>query len=115
MGEKAKEGIQFVREEDENGPITRVYNGDFGRAVLHTIPPVVALMSSRKLNIAVDEVLFYDYYLTEYTKAFKGQRAYCIGIHCDLEELIRRSKNGVVLALDLDVIKLAKCMGPHAL
>jgi chloramphenicol 3-O phosphotransferase len=105
-GSKAKEGIQFVREEDENGPITRVYNGDFGRAILHTIPPVIAKIASRNLNVAVDEVLFYDYYLTEYTKAFKGLKAYCIGIHCDLEELIRREqkRGGFSVGLGRDQI-----------
>jgi chloramphenicol 3-O phosphotransferase len=111
-GKKAKEGIQFVREEDENGPITRVYNGDFGRTVLHTIPPVVALMSSRKMNVAVDEVLFYDYYLTEYTKAFKGQRAYCIGIHCDLEELIRREQKRGGFSIGLGRDQISKVHGP---
>jgi chloramphenicol 3-O phosphotransferase len=111
-GAKAKEGIQFVREEDENGPITRVYNGDFGRAVLHTIPPVVAKMSSQHLNIAVDEVLFYDYYLTEYTKAFRGQRAYCIGIHCELEELIRREQKRGGFSIGLGRDQIDKVHGP---
>ncbi|MCE3230571.1 MAG: chloramphenicol phosphotransferase [Alphaproteobacteria bacterium] len=105
-GPKAKEGIQFVREEDENGPITRVYNGDFGRAILHTIPPVIAKISSRNLHVAVDEVLFHDYYLTEYTKAFKGLTAYCVAIHCDLEELIRREqkRGGFSVGLGRDQI-----------
>lgn len=111
-GGKAKEGIEFVREEDENGPITRVYNGEFGKAVLHTIPPVVAKMSSQKLNVAVDEVLFYDYYLTEYTKAFKGQRAYCIGIHCDLEELIRREQKRGGFSIGLGRDQISKVHGP---
>lgn len=111
-GKKAKEGIQFVREEDENGPITRVYNGDFGRAVLHTIPPVVAKMSSRKLNVAVDEVLFYDYYLKQYTNAFKDQRAYCIGVHCALEELIRREQKRGGLSVGLGRDQISKVHGP---
>lgn len=111
-GSRAKEGIEFVREEDENGPITRVYNGEFGKAVLHTIPPVVALMSSRKLNIAVDEVLFYDHYLKEYTKAFKGQRAYCIGIHCDLEELIRREQKRGGFSIGLGRDQIGRVHGP---
>jgi chloramphenicol 3-O phosphotransferase len=111
-GAKAKEGIQFVREEDENGPITRVYNGDFGRLVLHTIPPVVALMSSRKMNVAVDEVIFHDYYLKEYTKAFKGQRAYCIGIHCDLEELIRREQKRGGFSIGLGRDQINRVHGP---
>lgn len=105
-GSKAEEGIQFVREEDENGPITRVYNGDFGRAVLHAIPPVIAEISSRNLHIAVDEVLFHDYYLIEYTKAFKAHKAYCIGVLCDLKELIRRERKrgGVSIGLGRDQI-----------
>lgn len=105
-GPKAKDGIQFVREEDENGPITRVYNGDFGRAILHTIPPVIAKISARNLNVACDEVLFHDYYLKEYTKAFKNLDAYCIGIHCDLEELIRREqkRGGYSVGLGRDQI-----------
>lgn len=111
-GDKASEGIHFVREEDENGPITRVYNGDFGRTVLHTIPPVVALMSSRKMNVAVDEVLFYDHYLQEYTKAFKGQRAYCIGVHCEMEELIRREQKRGGLSIGLGRDQIDKVHGP---
>jgi chloramphenicol 3-O phosphotransferase len=111
-GEKAKEGIQFVREEDENGPITRVYNGDFGRTLLHAIPPVVAKMSSRKLNVAVDEVLFYDYYLKEYTKAFKGQRVYCVGIHCELQELIRREEKRGGFSVGLGRDQFDKVHGP---
>lgn len=111
-GEKAKEGIQFVREEDENGPITRVYNGDFGRTVLHTISPVVAKMSSQELNIAVDEVLFHDYYLKEYTKAFKGQKAYCIGIHCELAELIRRENKRGGFSVGLGRDQISKVHGP---
>lgn len=105
-GTKAAEGIQFVREEDEGGPITRVYNGKFGKAILHTIPPVIAKIASRDLSVACDEVLFHDYYLTQYTKAFKGLRAYCIGIHCDLEELIRREqkRGGYSIGLGRDQI-----------
>jgi chloramphenicol 3-O phosphotransferase len=111
-GEKAKEGIQFVREEDENGPITRVYNGDFGRTVLHTISGVVAKMSSQELNIAVDEVLFHDYYLKEYTNAFKGQKAYCIGIHCALAELIRRENKRGGFSVGLGRDQISKVHGP---
>ncbi|MBX9804176.1 MAG: chloramphenicol phosphotransferase CPT family protein [Alphaproteobacteria bacterium] len=111
-GEKAKDGIQFVREEDEGGPITRVYNGDFGRAVLHTIPPVIAKMASRGLNIACDEVIFHDYYLKEYTKAFKGLKAYCIGIHCDLEELIRREQKRGGYSLGLGRDQINRVHGP---
>ncbi len=111
-GPKAKEGIQFVREEDENGPITRVYNGDFGRAILHTIPPIIAKISTRKFNVACDEVLFHDYYLKEYTKAFKGLRAYCIGIHCDLEELIRREQKRGGYSIGLGRDQINRVHGP---
>jgi len=111
-GSKAKEGIQFVREEDENGPITRVYNGDFGRTILHSIPPTIALLASRGLHVACDEVLFYDYYLTEYTKAFKGLQAYCIAIHCELEELIRREQKRGGLSIGLGRDQIHKVHSP---
>lgn len=111
-GPKAKEGIQFVREEDEKGPITRVYNGSFGKALLHTIPPVIALMARQGLNVACDEVIFYDYYLIQYTKAFKGLNAYCIAVHCDLDELIRREQKRGGTSIGLGRDQIHKVHGP---
>jgi len=111
-GPKAKEGIQFIREEDENGPITRVYNGDFGRAILHSIPPVIAKVASRGLNVACDEVLFHDYYLIEYTKAFRGLKAYCIGIHCDLDELLSREQKRGGFSIGLSRDQIPRVHGP---
>lgn len=89
-GEKAHEGIQFLTEQTPQGPCTKVHNGPFGRAFLHSIPQIIQHFANCGFNIACDEVLFHDYYLTQYTKAFQGQKAYFIGIHCSEAELYRR-------------------------
>lgn len=103
-GAKAHEGIQFIQDKGPDGPSTRVHNGEFGKAVLHAIPLLVATLAYQDLCVVCDEVLFQDYYLTQYTKAFKNHKAYFIGVTCDLETLLKREekrgRNGQGLARD---------------
>src|SRR5690606_41862033 len=68
--------------------------------------------SDLNFSVACDEVLFHDYYLKEYTKAFKGLRAYCIGIHCDLEELIRREQKRGGYSIGLGRDQINRVHGP---
>jgi chloramphenicol 3-O phosphotransferase len=111
-GKNAHEGIQFIREEAPQGTVTQIRNGPFGRALLHMIPHAVALMARENMNVVCDEVLFYDYYLEKYTEAFKGLKAYFVGVHCDLEELIRREqkRGGVCPGLGRD--QISRVHGP---
>lgn len=75
-------------------------------------PPVIAKIAARDLSIACDEVLFHNYYLTEHTKTFKELKAYCIGIHCDLEELIRRKQKRGGYSVGLGRDQINKIHGP---
>jgi len=111
-GDRAHEGIQFIREETSNGPVTHIKNGPFGTALLHMIPKIIAKMAQEDFNIVCDEVLFYDYYLTKYTEAFHGLKAYFVGVHCDLDELIRREKKRGGVSVGLGRDQITRVHGP---
>jgi chloramphenicol 3-O phosphotransferase len=90
FGEKAAQGVQFLPDQDEAGPIMRIESGPVGKAVVKSIPKVVHTLASDGHDLIIDEVLFSDVELEDYVLALKGQTVYFIGVMCDLNTLQER-------------------------
>jgi chloramphenicol 3-O phosphotransferase len=89
-GEKAADGFQFISDQDEEGPITRVEAGKYGKKIVGSMPKIVNHLVNDGHDLIVDEVLFGDETLKSYVAALKTHLVYFIGIHCALKTLAER-------------------------
>lgn len=90
FGEKAEQGFHFIPERDDLGPLMRIENGPYGKAIGSTIPKVIQTLADDGHDIILDEVLFGDESLNRYVQALKDHTVYFIGVMCDLEVLRER-------------------------
>lgn len=104
FGEKANEGLHFIPDRDEHGPIMRIHIGPLGEAVVKSIPKVIKTLTDDGHNLIVDEVLFEDFSLKYYVQALSNHTVYFVGIMCDLnvmeEREILRGDRALGLARD---------------
>lgn len=89
-GEKADEGFNFIPSEDELGPIMALQIGQFGNKVASAIPEIAQMLSRKKFNLIIDEVLIDDNELKQYVNALSQDTVYFVGVYCNQEILEER-------------------------
>lgn len=90
FGDKADQGFHFIPEHDDLGPLMRIENGPYGKAIGNTIPKVIKTIADDGHDIILDEVFFGDESLNRYVQALKDHTVYFIGVMCDLKTLQER-------------------------
>lgn len=90
FGDKADQGFHFIPEHDDLGPLMRIENGPYGKAIGNTIPKVIKTLADDGHDIILDEVFFGEESLNRYVEALKDHTVYFIGVMCDLKVLQER-------------------------
>ena len=91
-GAKATEGFLFTQHNDEVGrAVTKITVAPMGRKIAESIPDTVALLSSKGLDVIVDECLF-EGEIERYKTILHGNDICYIGVMCDLETIEKREK-----------------------
>lgn len=90
FGDKSDQGFHFIPEHDDLGPLMRIENGPYGKAIGNTIPKVIQTLADDGHDMILDEVLFGDESLNRYVQALKDHTVYFIGVMCDLKTLQER-------------------------
>lgn len=90
FGDKADQGFHFIPEHDDLGPLMRIENGPYGKAIGNTTPKVIKTIADDGHDIILDEVFFGDESLNRYVQALKDHTVYFIGVMCDLKTLQER-------------------------
>ena len=86
----ASQGFQFVMTQDKEGPITKVVEGPFGKAVAQTLPKIIRVLGDCGHDVIVDEVLLDKKNLQDYVAALCEHTVYFIGVFCDLPTMLER-------------------------
>lgn len=90
MKPSARQGIEFVEDADDRGPLVRVRRGEVGRSVEEGFAAAVRAMADAGHDLVLDLVLFDPDSLSAYVRALQGLPTYFIGVRCDLSVLEAR-------------------------
>jgi chloramphenicol 3-O phosphotransferase len=90
MKPSARQGIEFVNDVDDRGPIVRARRGEVARGVEKSFASALRSLADGGHDLVLDLVLYDPASLCSYVRAFQGLRAYFIGVRCDLSVLEAR-------------------------
>jgi chloramphenicol 3-O phosphotransferase len=90
MKSSARDGIEFVNDADDRGPIVRVRRGELARAVETSFASALRSLADGGHDLVLDLVLYDPASLCCYVRAFQGLRTYFIGVRCELSVLEAR-------------------------
>jgi chloramphenicol 3-O phosphotransferase len=89
-GEKAKEGFNFILDQDKYGPIMSLQVGEYGRSILNSVADIVRLLDEKGFNIIIDDILMSDESLINYVEKLAKNSVYFVGVHCGIKTLEER-------------------------
>jgi len=92
LGDKAAEGFLFTQSKNTYGQfVTEITISPIAGKIVESIPETVELLSSKGLDIIVDECLL-DNDIERYKETFQDKEICYVGVMCDLETLEKREK-----------------------
>jgi chloramphenicol 3-O phosphotransferase len=126
----AREGIEFLDDADDRGPVVRVRGGPVWQALEASFARAARVLAEDGHDLVLDLVLLDPASLDSWVRALHDQRTYLVGVHCDpavveARELARgdrfqnlaRAQQSIVHAArrfyDLEVDTTSR--GPHEL
>ncbi len=89
--ERLESGISFIKDDDENGPRTKIHVGPVGMQLISAFFPTLNIIASNGNNIISDGVFNSDF-LRIAARELQSFRVYSIGIECPLEITQEREK-----------------------
>lgn len=90
MKPSARQGIEFVNDADDRGPIVRARRGEVARRVEDGFALALRSLAEGGHDLVLDLVLYDPASLHSYVRAFRGIQTYFIGVRCDLSVLEAR-------------------------
>jgi len=90
MKPSAGEGVEFVDDTDERGPIVRVRSGPVGRKLEASFARAARVLAEDGHDLVLDVVLFDRASLPSYVRALHGHPTYLIGVQCETAVLEAR-------------------------
>lgn len=90
-GSKATDGVDFITEESEVGPITRVHCGKVGKELFSSMKKSMLGLAKDGFNLIIDEVILGDEF-EEYKNLFKSYNFISVGVFATLEVIEQRER-----------------------
>ena len=91
-GIKAQEGVDFITEESEKDPITRVHCGKVGKHLFASMKKAMLELAKAGFSLIIDEVVLTDGF-EEYKKLFKDFNFISVGVFAPLDVLEKRERS----------------------
>jgi chloramphenicol 3-O phosphotransferase len=94
FGEKAHEGIQFItpKNEEEKTQTTEVKSGRYGEGLAKSIPKIFKLLADDGHYLILDEVVWEEEEMKDYSLILKNHEVYFVKVACKLELVEEREK-----------------------
>ncbi len=90
-GSQAIDGVDFITEESEEGPIIRVHCGDVGKELFASMKKSMLGLAKDGFNLIIDEVILGDEF-EEYKNLFKDFNFVSVGVFAPLEVIEQRER-----------------------
>ena len=91
-GEAARDGLQFVPVQTQEGPVVEIRAGLYAKRLFAGMVGAIGALARTGNDIIVDEVLFGDDMLRDYVRELRGQTVYFVAIHCALAIVEQRER-----------------------
>jgi chloramphenicol 3-O phosphotransferase len=92
QGEEARDGLQFVPTETQEGPVVEIRQGDYAKRLFRGMVGAIGALARTRNDVILDEVLFGDDVLRHYIRELRTQTVYFVAITCPLEIVERRER-----------------------
>ena len=91
-GTSGAEGLNIVPISQDGKVVTDIQFGPYGESVLRGMRRAIRALAKEELNVIVDDVLLHCSFRNDYLHALKGLNVLFVGVHCSIEEMIRREQ-----------------------
>ncbi len=92
-GDIALEGFYWTTQENGDERILESKTGILGQRLVRSVYLFIRELIKADINLIIDDVFFSDERLKTYVELIPHDNVYLIGVHCSLEQLIKREGN----------------------
>ena len=90
-GMQAQDGVDFITEKTEKGPVTKVHCGKVGQKLFSSMKKAMLELAKSGFNLIIDEVILGDDF-EDYKKLFKDFNFISVGVFAPLDVIEERER-----------------------